>query len=102
MPLKSYPHDILEQATDILAACKQIDPELRAGQTTQAQIKALEMQLTELRNRRDDQLGTLWEAAKRWRAAVKSIYGDDSSQYELMGGTRLSDRKRMTRRTTQE
>jgi hypothetical protein len=113
MPSKSYPPDILTQAADILVACQQIDPQLRAGattqaafaetltqtQATQAQIKALELQLTDLRNRRDEQLHALWETAKRWRATVKGIYGDDSSQYELVGGTRLSDRKRTTRRT---
>ena len=27
-------------------------------------------------------------------------YGDDSSQYELVGGTRLSDRKAPTRKTS--
>jgi hypothetical protein len=27
---------------------------------------------------------------------VKAHYGDDSSQYEMVGGTRLSDRKTRT------
>ena len=30
---------------------------------------------------------------KRVRAGVKGIYGDDSSQYEMIGGTRMSERK---------
>jgi hypothetical protein len=113
MPVKNYPPDTLTQAANILAACQQIDPQLRAGSTTQAtfadtlaqsqsiqaQIKSLELQLTDLRNQRDEQLQTLWENTKRWRATVKGMYGDDSSQYELVGGTRMSERKRPGRRS---
>ncbi len=29
---------------------------------------------------------------------VKAIYGDDSSQYEMVGGTRLSERKTYARK----
>jgi hypothetical protein len=39
---------------------------------------------------------------KRIRSVIKGTYGDDSSQYELVGGTRLSDRKPYRRRTTTE
>lgn len=113
MASKGYPSDILNQATDILAACKQIDPEMRAGSFTQvaladaltqardiqARIGALELQLIDLRNQRDDGLVEIWDTVKRVRATVKGAYGDDSSQYELIGGTRRSDRKRAARRT---
>jgi hypothetical protein len=112
MPSKTYPTDILAQATDILAACKQIDPEMRAGPLTQAgladalaearhcqsQIAALEMQLADLRNKRDERLTQMWDALKRVRATVKGVYGDNSSEYDLVGGTRLSERKRPARR----
>jgi hypothetical protein len=112
MASKGYPADILAQATEILAACKQIDPEMRAGPLTQAgladaltearhsqsQIAALEMQLADLRNKRDERLTQMWDALKRVRATVKGVYGDDSSEYELVGGTRLSDRRRPVRR----
>ena len=112
MASKGYPTDILAQATDILVACKQIDPEMRAGPFTQAaladaltqardiqtRIAALELQLTDLRNQRDDGLVRIWDTIKRVRATVKGAYGDDSSQYELIGGTRRSDRKRAARR----
>ena len=112
MASKGYPADILAQATEILAACKQIDPELRAGPFTQAsmsdaladardcqgQIAALEMQLAALRNKRDERLTQMWDAIKRVRATVKGVYGDVSSEYELMGGTRLSERRRPVRR----
>lgn len=112
MASKGYPTDILAQTTEILAACQQIDPEMRAGSLTQgdlaealanerhrqSQIATLEKQLTELRNKRDEQLIGMWDAIKRVRATVKGIYGDDSSQYELVGGKRLSERKRPVRR----
>jgi hypothetical protein len=42
----------------------------------------------------------MWDKVKRVRAGVKANYGDDSSQYEMVGGTRLSERKSPTRRTT--
>ena len=110
MSSKSYPTDILAQAIEVLAACRRIDPELGAGklnqvvfaeklaqaQQTQAQLQEVELQRTELRNLRDDQLDNLWDIVKRMRAMVKGGYGDDSSAYELVGGTRSSERKRDT------
>lgn len=113
MASKGFPADILAQATEILAACQQIDPELRAGPLTQAaladamtearhfqsEITRLEMQLSDLRNKRDERLCQMWDAVKRVRATVKGIYGDDSSQYDLVGGKRLSERKRPVRRS---
>jgi hypothetical protein len=112
MTSRSYPADVLSQAADILAACKQINPNMPAGaltqaafaqelmqaQAMQAQIVALEMQLTDLRNRRDARLSVVWESVKRVRASVKGAYGDDSSEYQLVGGTRRSERKRPARR----
>ena len=38
------------------------------------------------------------DMAKRVRRGVQAIYGDDSSQYEMVGGTRLSERKPRSRR----
>jgi hypothetical protein len=43
-------------------------------------------------------LSALWDCVKRLRATVKGVYSDDSSEYDLVGGTRLSDRKRTARR----
>jgi hypothetical protein len=112
MAPKNYPSDILEQATATLVACKQINPEVQAGDLTQAaldlavaearscqsQIAILEMQLADLRNKRDERLVHMWDGIKRLRATVKGIYGDDSPQYALIGGTRMSERKRPARR----
>ena len=36
----------------------------------------------------------IWDVVKRVCAGVKAIYGDDSSQYEMVGGTPMSERKR--------
>lgn len=112
MSSKNYPPNILEQASTALAACKQIDPALTIGsltqdtfgalitaaQASQAQITQLELQLLELRNQRDNQLTQLWDTTKRVRATVRGVYGDDSSEYSIVGGTRLSERKRAARR----
>jgi hypothetical protein len=44
------------------------------------------MQLADLRNKRDERLTQMWDALKRVRATVKGVYGDDSSEYKLVGG----------------
>lgn len=113
MASRSYPTDILEQTVDTLAACRQINPELQAGPLTQAalgeaiseaqqlqsQIASLELQLSDLRTKREAQLTNLWDIVKRVRNTVKGLFGDDSAEYKLVGGTRLSDRRRPVRRT---
>ncbi len=38
---------------------------------------------------------------KRVRAAVKGHFGDDSTEYALVGGTRLSERKKPVRKPRQ-
>jgi hypothetical protein len=112
MPTKNFPADTLEQATTVLTACKQIDSDLKLGtitqkdfgdtiahvQAMQTQINQLEIQLLNLRNRRDDQIAGTWETVKRVRATVKGMYGDDSSEYEMVGGTRMSERKKSIRK----
>jgi len=64
----------------------------------QTQINGLDKQTSELRDQRDEKLNVIWEGLKRVRSSVKGEYGDDSSQYKLVGGTRMSDRKRSTRK----
>ena len=59
-------------------------------------MNALETQLTNLRNERDTSNVELWDNVKRVRSAVKGIYGDDLTQYEMVSGTRLSERKPRT------
>jgi hypothetical protein len=109
---EKLPPDTLAQVAAVLDACKQINPHMKAGAMTQeelayeleqtrsiqAQINRLELQLTELRNRRDQRLTGIWENVKRARYTVKSAYGDDSSEHELVGGRRMSERKKSMRK----
>ncbi len=108
---KSLPRDVAAQAQALLEAWKQIsagssfgdltpealEADLEQLRAVQAKLNDLEAQLTDQRNRRDDMLISIWDKVKRVRSAVKGIYGDDSSQYEMVGGTRRSERKRHSR-----
>ena len=114
MPKKLYPTDVLEQAQSIANAWDQINDEMTFGDLAlpaltgelsnaaplQSQMDALETQLTDLRNQRDALFVSIWDKVKRVRNGVKANYGDDSSQYEMVGGTRLSERKSPTRKTS--
>lgn len=113
MVTKVYPTDLINQARSHLESWKKISPTLAFGELTQAalsedlaqadeldsRIKALEAELTNLRNQRDALYQVLWDKLKRLRSSIKGLFGDDSSEYEMMGGTRRSDRKRPTRKT---
>jgi len=112
MQAKNYPTDVLEQANNVLAAINQIDEEISFGNINPAmltadvtqvspvlsQIVQLETQLTDLRNQRDAISQNMWDKIKRIRMGVKANFGDDSSEYEMVGGTRLSDRKPRARK----
>ena len=107
MVSKPYPPDVLEQAREVSGAWKKIDPTLKIGALDRARLEAklaqtvplqvqmneLDAQLTDLRNQRDSLYNELWDQVKRVRSGIKGIYGDDSSQYEMVGGTRRSERK---------
>ena len=106
------PRDVLEQAQDALQALQQINPNFQVGDISlsalenaiglvtskQAQISAVEAQLTDMRNERGTLNAALWDTLKRLRSGIKAAYGDDSSQYEMIGGTRLSEKKRPVRK----
>lgn len=112
MTKRPYPTDVVEQARSVLDAWQQINPEMTFGDLTLAmltgdvqdttpieqQIINLETQLTNARNERDALYAAMWEKLKRVRAGVKANYGDDSSQYEMVGGTRRSERKAPARK----
>lgn len=107
MPKRPYPTNIVDQAKSVLDAWSQIDDQLAFGKLTigamvmdinqargvEEQMTSLKNQLTDLRNRRDALYQSTWDKVKRVRAGVKASFGDDSSQYEMVGGTRLSERK---------
>ena len=108
MGKKLYPSNVLKEAIGVQVAWKHIDEGLALGgmniaglatdieeiRKTQPELISLEHQLMQVRNRRDELYLAAWDKIKRVRASVKGLYGDDSSEYELVGGTRRSDRKR--------
>ena len=113
MPGKTYPTNVLVQAKRVLSAWRQIDNQLSFGPVNinglgtdidqtegiEEQMIKLKAQLTDLRNRHDALCQSTWDKVKRVRAGVKASFGDDSSQYEMVGGTRASERKTRKRRS---
>jgi hypothetical protein len=114
MPKKQFVPDLIDQAKSILSSWKQIDPKLAFGSLnivaleaglTRAngidmEIKDLESKLTNLRNQREACFQELWDMLKRVRFSIKGMFGDDSVQYEMVGGKRLSERKSPRRNGT--
>jgi hypothetical protein len=111
MGKKLYPTDTLKQAQSILSAWEHIDPALKIVALTfegitenvatvremQKKIVHLQKELLDIRNQRDAAAIGLWNKVKRTRSGIKGIYGDDSTEYELAGGTRRSERKKPRR-----
>jgi hypothetical protein len=107
MPSKPYPPDVLDQAFKVSDAWSKIDDqmilgplngealtdELKRAHNIHSQLISLANQLKELRLQRDAVNQSVWDRVKRMRAAIKGVYGDDSAQYKLIGGTRMSERK---------
>jgi hypothetical protein len=112
MTKKIFPTDVVAQAQDVLAGWAQIGSTVAFGALTSAllttdvnayapldtEISKLEKQLAEKRNQRDLLCLAMWDKVKRVRSSVRGNYGDDSTQYELVGGTRMSERKPRTRK----
>jgi hypothetical protein len=112
MSKKQFPSDVLAQAQEVIAGWNQVSTTLAFGTLNAAaltgdvtaasiletDISKLEAQLIDKRNQREVIYLGMWDKLKRVRAGVKANYGDDSSQYELVGGTRTSERKPPTRR----
>ncbi|HJS18737.1 MAG TPA: hypothetical protein VJ785_08310 [Anaerolineales bacterium] len=108
MGRKLYPSDVLDQAIHAHTAWKLIDEGLTIGvlnvtelaaniesiQQTRSDIQVLETRLTDLRNQRDALILSAWDKVKRMRAGIKGVYGDDSSEYEMVGCTRQSERRK--------
>src|SRR3990172_557011 len=116
MGKKLYPSNVLKNAIRVRTHLKTIDEGLAFGDVdlgrldaaiegiykTQHEVISLEHRLIEVRNRRDELYLSAWDQVKRVRAGVKGLYGDDSNEYQLVGGTRRSERKRARRRPATE
>ena len=72
--------------------------DITSARMLESEISMLEIQLAERRNQRDMVYNNMWDKVKRVRAGVKANYGDDSQQYEMVGGTRTSERKPRARK----
>jgi hypothetical protein len=108
-----YPTDILKKLQTAISVWESIDPNLKIGNLSlnelrsaldrgkelKSKIDALEIELTDLRNKRDETFGAGWGYITRMRSGIKAIYGDDSSEYEMAGGTRRSERKPRSKRS---
>lgn len=105
---KPYPADVLDQIKAAIASWQAIDPTLKfgdlslemmqsvleQGQTLRNRIEALEIQLTDLRDQRDAIYHTGWKYINRLRDGIYGHYGDNSSEYEMVGrlGSANADR----------
>ncbi|HJQ13556.1 MAG TPA: hypothetical protein VJ830_02320 [Anaerolineales bacterium] len=112
MTKRIYPSDVLDQAQDVLVGWNQVSATLAFGTLNpaaltadvtsasmrEAEISLLEIQLAERRDQRDIVYNNMWDKVKRVRAGVKANYGDDSQQFEMVGGTRTSERKPRARK----
>ena len=111
MASKNTPESIIADVTNIIEVMnanpdfkmKDVTPatmktDLTSATTVIQQINSLDLQLTPLRNNRDELLTKLSENCARARAGFKSFYGPNSSQYEQAGGTRKSERKKPARK----
>ena len=111
-PHRHYPTDVIDQANAVLWGWNQIGSTVTFGTlniiqlTTdvnayaplEAEIGKLEILLNEKRMQRDALSLAVWDKVKRVRSSVRGIYGDDSAQYEHVGGTRMSERKPRSRK----
>ena len=111
MTRRQFPNNVIKQAQAVLNGWNQITPVPAFGTLTAAslasdiataialegQIAALEAQLDDKRTQRDLHCKATWDKTKRSRNSIKGSFGDDSAQYKMVGGTRLSDRKSQRR-----
>jgi hypothetical protein len=116
MRRKLYPINVLSRANRIVTAWNQLGMSATIGNLTyrvftaditqagiiEARIREVELQLNTLRNERDALYLSLWDKVKRVYAGVQANYGDDSTQYEMVGRTPISKRKHRSRKLAQE
>jgi len=111
MPRRYDPDEVIEDASQIVKVWEANSDfkmkdvtldDLKAAQANLekvvAEIGKKEDDLTGLRNDRDDQAVKLNEICTRARSGIRGFYGPDSTQYEQVGGTRASERKKPQRK----
>jgi hypothetical protein len=111
MSIKVAPETVI---TDVDAGIRvwKANPEVRLKDLTFEQYQAdraklvslmqksaeLDEQLTQVNNDRDKLALDLHANNSRLRSAARGYFGPDSTEYEQLGGTRTSDRKKPSRK----
>jgi len=98
---------LLQEAGEIKKALEKISATLPDGisaaamgakitglETVVSELDAVNADRTRLVNAKGEQAETLSDFIVQVRLAVKAVCGPDSSEYEMIGGTRASDRKK--------
>jgi hypothetical protein len=62
-------------------------------------VKDLKSELTAAIEAKNTSVGELKEFLKRAKAGAKAAFGDDSLEYERLGGKRMSERKKVVKKT---
>ncbi|WP_339137462.1 MAG: hypothetical protein WGN25_05345 [Candidatus Electrothrix sp. GW3-4] len=65
-------------------------------------LDAFNAERTRLVNEKGDTAEDLSDYIVQVRAVVKGLFGDDSSEYEMVGGTRASERKKPKKKDKEE
>ena len=107
---KSVPK-LLQEANEIKKALEKIDDRLPDGlkaadmesrmgavESVIDELNALNADRTRLVDQKGEQTGNLSDHIVQVRSAVKVIFGADSAEYDMVGGTRTSERKRPARK----
>jgi len=71
---------------------------VKTVETLNQDIADLGLELKRLKDNRADAALILNRYNTRARSAIRGVFGPDSSEYDLAGGTRTSDRKSPTRK----
>jgi len=70
-----------------------LQADLDEEQALSSEFNRLQTQLLQVRNHRKAVRLRIWDRLKRLKVGIRGIYGDDSPEYKLIGGTRKSERK---------
>lgn len=106
---------LLQEAKEVKEALEKIGddlPDAISVAALEARITALEAKVSELDglnadrtrvvNEKGDMAEDLSDQLVRTRSGIKGLYGNDSSEYEMVGGTRASERKKPKRKEAEE
>jgi hypothetical protein len=75
-----------------------LQSKLTSARQKRDQVETLRTQLTALSNDLNEQIAEMASINTRARSGFRAAYGPDSSQYEQVGGTRASERKRPSKK----